>query len=888
MIMSNLILSLVGSVGLLLFALSLRQLLLASIPEGFKWYRGILDGLALSLVVVLITWINPDFSAQSVDVRFAYIAIIAFTAGVRALSVALPIILAYVYLYEIDSYALNIQLLLASAAGAVLHKELRYQLKQGHMLPYVYLGVLLLVFNLTLFYFIESTQLEDWPHLLVSICLMIIIGGFHLAVDYRRQYAQKEGQELKKLMEELSNRSGIMIVIRDLTGTILHANDSFRERFEIKLEKFNSKTESLKILESPFSPLLQPQSDYYNPANSFNWETLVEINNEKLTFSSQLFPVFSKGNKQTASCTMISDISRRKNSEILARRNTRRFKEALEAAEEGIWEINLETNRTFFSKRFYEILDYKSHAFESSKEAWRIRIDLRDVKMFDHWLETIEKGDVDRQTLRYRVQKREGELLWVESRALVVARNEFGQPSRVVGTLSDVRRIVSAEETLKYIASHDTLTGLYNRNFFVDLPQTRKDRQVQGQNGALILIDIDHFKSINDTLGHGNGDHLLRSVARRIKACMQKDDFAMRMGGDEFLVWLEDTKEDGIEGRLSQLQDYLGRVFNVGAGKSVNLNYSFGISVRPNHGDTPEKLLRKADIAVFNAKRNGRGRCEYYSESMESDMQKRLEIEQEIRRGITNNEFVVWFQPKVRNKEGQHRLAGLEALVRWKHPDQGWVSPAVFLDISEETRQIIPLGREVFKQACEAARQWERDELLDAEARIAINISPIQLEDKNLLKSIDKIIKESRVNTSRLELEITESCMMSNPDIAKHFIIEVQKRGMTVAIDDFGTGYSSLSLLHDYNFDSLKVDMSFVRNLDQERSRNLVAAIVQMGKSLNMEIVAEGVETVLQRQLLTNLGCEIIQGYFYSKPIPIADATTWLTKCRDDDFRDYD
>jgi diguanylate cyclase (GGDEF)-like protein len=429
----------------------------------------------------------------------------------------------------------------------------------------------------------------------------------------------------------------------------------------------------------------------------------------------------------------------------------------------------------------------------------------------------------------------------------------------------------AAEEALKFVAAHDSLTGLPNRVEFSNrlshaLKRARRDRlQV-----AILFIDLDRFKLLNDSLGHSAGDRLLQECAGRITRALRQSDTVARIGGDEFVAMLEDVdKAQEITAVVTKLSQHLKEPFTLDASEIVP-SASIGISTYPSDGIDAETLLRHADIAMYRAKQQSPGSHRFFSVSMNEDMEKRVQMEASLRHGLERGEFVVHYQPRMEMKSG--RITGVEALVRWNHPELGLVPPASFIPLAEETGLIVPLGEWVLMSACAQTRRWQQQGLTDL--NVSVNLSARQFAEKALVERIDRALQASGLAARWLELEITETMVMQNPAQAAETLHELKAMQIGLSIDDFGTGYSSLAYLKMFPFDSLKVDKSFVSGVPGDRDDTaIVEAVIYLAHALGMRAVAEGVETAEQLEWLGRLGCQEMQGYYLSRPLP-GDALT--------------
>jgi len=431
-----------------------------------------------------------------------------------------------------------------------------------------------------------------------------------------------------------------------------------------------------------------------------------------------------------------------------------------------------------------------------------------------------------------------------------------------------------AEDQLRFIATHDSLTDLPNRSLFNERLRHALHQSTRYSRGiAVMFIDMDRFKVVNDSLGHGAGDRLLQDSAKRLAECLRESDTVARLGGDEFVVMIENftAPKDAIAVAQKVLAS-LSRPFFVD-GQEFLMSASIGISTFPDDGKDAETLLKNADIAMYRAKDQGRNNYQFYSAQMNKHTFERLAMESSLRRAVERNEFLLHYQPKLDLRTGA--ISGVEALVRWQHPDWGMVSPAQFIPLAEETGLIVQIGEWVLKAACEQNKRW-RDQGIPP-LRVAVNLSARQFAQKTLLSDIAKTIAQSGLTPESLELEITESLVMTNPEHATETLHKLKAMGITLSIDDFGTGYSSLAYLKRFPIDCVKIDRSFIKDIPTEADDMAITkGVIALGHSLRLKVVAEGVETVEQQDFLRSNDCDEMQGYLFSKPLPAGEVTALL------------
>jgi diguanylate cyclase (GGDEF)-like protein/PAS domain S-box-containing protein len=451
-----------------------------------------------------------------------------------------------------------------------------------------------------------------------------------------------------------------------------------------------------------------------------------------------------------------------------------------------------------------------------------------------------------------------------------IIRDESGNVSHFVGVFSDITKRKQTESELRKLANTDTLTGLPNRAYFQANQQKLVNSKVPH---ALLVFDLDNFKKVNDSLGHEVGDVLLCKVAERIKGLGRNLDTVYRLGGDEFSLIIENTNDIHTITTLGkEILKSIALPLRL-KNQEIVLYSSIGIVLYPEDGKNPQELLKNADTAMYHAKNIGGNKYQFFSDSMNKTAVKRLQIESLIRHGLKEDLFSVFYQPKIEITTG--KIAGMEALVRFETPKKGIISPVVFIPVSEETGQIIDIGEVVLRKACIATKKWVDAGLFDG--RVAVNLSAVQFTQPNLVAMIADALKESRLPAKYLELEITEGTVMDSPQKAIDTMLQIRAMGIHLSLDDFGTGYSSLAYLKKFPLNTLKIDKAFVDDIEtSEQGRNMVATIVTIAHNLGMQVVAEGVETNQQLSFLSGLRCEQLQGYLYSKPLPVDDFQKYL------------
>lgn len=579
--------------------------------------------------------------------------------------------------------------------------------------------------------------------------------------------------------------------------------------------------------------------------------------------------------RRQARVLIARDVSSRRKIEEVLWRDVERFGLVSKATNDALLEWDLASDQVWRNDSYQRLFGYRSDELQPNMESWFGHIHADDRLRVQQRLLDIINSSQNLWNDEFRLMRHDQTVAHVHARGFV-NRDDAGSALKMLGVLQDITARKESEERTRFLADHDELTGLPNRSLFKQsLAQGIQRAERSGKFLSVLFLDLDRFKNINDSLGHETGDEVLRAVAERLSGCVRQVDVVARFGGDEFAVLIEGlTAEDQAGAVARKIIDALAKPL-VLAGRQYRLGASIGISTYPSDGRDVLSLQKNADIAMYRAKEEGRGTFQFYSEQLNTHSIQRLEFESNLNGALSNREFVLYYQPKVELASG--RIAGVEALIRWVSPQFGFVSPADFIAIAEETGLIVPMGRWVVQTACAQNRAWQKGGL--PLLRIAVNISARQMADKGLVNFIVDSMTRTDLTAESLELEITESAVMSNQDHAEKVLNQLKALGFHLTMDDFGTGYSSLAYLKRFPFDSVKIDQSFVRGIPANRDDcAIVEAIVAMAHSLELKVVAEGVETQEQSEFLRKLGCDQIQGYVFSKPIPSAEIVGLLYK----------
>jgi diguanylate cyclase (GGDEF)-like protein/PAS domain S-box-containing protein len=565
----------------------------------------------------------------------------------------------------------------------------------------------------------------------------------------------------------------------------------------------------------------------------------------------------------------------------------KRAQEALKESEEryalaalgsndGLWDWNIPENEVHFSARWKSMLGFQENEISNKPEEWFDRIHDADRARVKSEITAHQSGSTPHFESEHRMLHHDGTFRWMLSRGLAI-RDQSGRPLRMAGSQTDITQAKVS----------DPLTGLPNRLLFIDRLNRliKYSKRRKNHSFAVVFMDLDGFKMINDSMGHMVGDQLLVGVAERLEKCLRATDTlarlrdtytVARLGGDEFTVLLDDLKDpNDAKIAADRLMKALKPPFLL-AGKEVYTSVSIGIAQSNPVYEGPDEMLRDADTAMYHAKSLGKGRYEVFDAKMRASVMARLQLETDLRHALERREFRNYYQPIVNLASGE--IAGFEALLRWQHPTRGLLGPIEFIGVVEETGLIRELGWWNLSEACRQIGEWRAASTANRDLIISVNLSAKQFLQPNLVADIANLLREIKLPPDALKLEITESTVMKDPSGAVEMLQQIKSLGVRLAIDDFGTGYSSLSYLHRFPLDTLKIDRSFISSMDDDGDGMEIArTILPMAKNLRLDVVAEGVETLEQFELLKKFNCAFGQGYYFSRPLS-ADGITTLLK----------
>jgi diguanylate cyclase (GGDEF)-like protein/PAS domain S-box-containing protein len=555
-----------------------------------------------------------------------------------------------------------------------------------------------------------------------------------------------------------------------------------------------------------------------------------------------------------------------------------RYALAARGANDGLWDWNLKTNEIYFSSRWKSMLGFQDDEIGDRLQEWFNRVHPDDVNKLKKDISDHLNEGTSHFENEHRLLNKKGDYLWVLSRGLAV-RDTDGSSVRMAGSLTDISVPKKTQDQLLQNAVYDTLTGLPNRALFMDrlhmeFVHTKRNKH---HLFAVLFLDLDRFKNINDSFGHLTGDEVIIAVAKRLSSHIRPDDTVARFGGDEFVVLLGDIKAVSDATNIAErIITILKEPFHL-MHHELYISITIGIAIGTHEYQQPEEILRDADTAMYNAKVRGKACYLVFDKSMHVNALDRLELEIDLRHAIERKEFVLYYQPIIILEN--RTIMGFEALLRWQHPQRGFLLPMEFIPLAEETGLIIPLSLWIIREACRQMHIWQQQAPHESPLIISINISPKHFKHVNFVDQIITILDETTLNPEHLALEITETVIMDNTDRMIAVLSQLKDLGIKIHIDDFGTGYSSLSYLQRFPINTLKIDQSFIGRLGGTgKDVEIVQTIINMAKNMKLHVIAEGVEKAENLKILENLKCEYAQGYFFSHPLNVNEAEALLAQ----------
>ncbi|MES2950931.1 MAG: EAL domain-containing protein [Pseudomonadota bacterium] len=656
------------------------------------------------------------------------------------------------------------------------------------------------------------------------------------------------------------------------TGVVLRANAAL-----VRMNGYDTEAEWLAVINQDV------HAWYVDPQRRQQLRVLLDRDNAVIDFVSEVHSARRSGRiwvREAAHAVRdtdgvllyyegtIEDITESHFAQVSLMQSEERWKLALESTGDGVWDWYVQTGVEYYSRRCKEIYGFAEDEIPDRSDALDGRTHPDDVAQMQRDRDAHFRGETETYANEHRILCKNGSWKWVLTRGMVISRDTLGLPLRMIGTHTDISDRKNAEALIWKQAHFDALTGLPNRRMLRQrLDEAIQRSQQQHQQLAILFIDLDHFKEVNDTLGHDNGDLLLVQAAQRILDCVAADDTVARMGGDEFTVVLCDAHDARkVDAALHRILASLSRAFQLG-GEQVFVSASIGVAQYPQNATLVEELFKHADQALYVAKGTGRNRFSFFTPALQEAAQLRARLAADLRLALAQQQFELLYQPIVHMASGAVHKA--EALLRWHHPQRGMVSPAQFIPIAESTGLIIGIGDWVFQQAAHQVAQWQA--CYGSGFQISVNKSPVQFHrPENTREPWSTRLQSMGVAGSSITVEITEGLLLDTNEDVTQQLEALRAAGLAISLDDFGTGYSSLTYLQKFDIDFIKIDQSFVRNLKPASTDlALCKAIIALAHDLGMQVVAEGVETAEQRDLLMAAGCDFGQGYWFARPLSV-------------------
>ncbi|MAI14019.1 MAG: diguanylate cyclase [Rhodospirillaceae bacterium] len=562
--------------------------------------------------------------------------------------------------------------------------------------------------------------------------------------------------------------------------------------------------------------------------------------------------------------------------EEIVQEENERYILAMAAANDGLWDWNLRTGKIFFSTRWKQMLGYEENEIRDIPDEWFNRVHEDDIDRLKTMLDAYLNNDTASFAVEYRLKHFNEGYRWMLIRGLAV-RDSDGTAYRIAGSQTDITEKKLSDAKSIHDALHDTLTGLPNRTLFLDrIRQILKKRERnQTLQYAVIYIDLDRFRLVNESLGHVHGDELIIQTGHRLRDCVQPGDTVARLGGDEYAILMEDIDDINLAIKLTEtIQSEFSKPFSLGD-KEVFSSGSMGVAYSNLDYERPEDIIRDAELAMYKAKRLGNSKSVLFDDNFRRSPISPIDLDTDLRRALDRNEMQIHYQPIISLRDGV--ISGFEALLRWKHRIRGNISPSEFIPLAEETGLIYELGQWVLYQACLQTLHWNNEREPEKALELSINLSGKQFADPNLVNGVLDNLDKSGLKAKNLKLEITESVLMENAPRSIDMLNQLKEHDIKVCVDDFGTGYSSLSYLHTFPIDTLKVDRSFVNDMGRNyKNMEIIRTITMLAHNLKLDVIAEGVETAEQHAQLSALGCQYAQGFYFSRPVDSNDASNLI------------
>ena len=700
----------------------------------------------------------------------------------------------------------------------------------------------------------------------------------HVANAIKKKKSEEELRNQHDLINSIFDSSPNPIVVTDLSGCLVNCNQA-----ALDLGGFQSKEELLNrnifevIIEEDRSNAKAEFNDFITQKTCGKSEyRITNTSNSVVFIESSSSLLYNENQQPVMVISIITDVTEKKMTDQALRISEERYKLAVNGSNDGIWDWDLENDRIYYSSRWKKILGYSPDEISPSPNEWLDRVHPEDLPTLKSQLEAHLSGKIEHFEIEHRLKGRDGNYLWVLTRGVAVSE-PGGPPYRIAGSLTDVTRNKHTEKQLAHEVLHDKLTGLPNRALFIDrLNQTiKRSKRHESETFAIMIMDLDRFKILNDSLGHLAGDKMLIKTAQRLETSLRMEDTVARLGGDEYAILINDIRDPyEVIQIANRVKKELSAPANID-GQPVYSTASIGITLSTTGYEIADDMLRDADTAMYQAKGQGGDSYVIFDRFMHAQAVTLLHMETDLRQALENNQFELYYQPIFDTVS--HKVINAEALIRWNHPQQGLIYPGQFIPIAEDTGLIVPIGDWILKSACSQLHSW--NEMGFKNLKVSVNFSARQFQQNDLAAMVANTLEQTRVDPENIFIEITESRNYSQLEKFESMLWELKRIGIKISVDDFGTGYSSLSIIQRLPLDVLKIGQSFISNLGGQRENDLITqSIIEMAHRLELTVVAEGVETQEQLGFLKQHRCDMIQGFLFSKPIQVHNFNTLLEK----------
>ena len=703
----------------------------------------------------------------------------------------------------------------------------------------------------------------------------------HVANAIHKKQSDEELRNQHDLINSIFDGSANPIIVTDLEGRLLNCNQAtlnlsgfpLKENLVGRIIFSQFVDEDREEIVSDFHRLITEQ------VNRKTESRIYRADGEILHIETSTSLLFDEENQPVMVIFIITDLTQKYLTEKALRTSEERYKLAVMGSNDGIWDWDLESNHIYFSPRWKKILNYTEDEISNSTDEWFSRVHPDDLPTLKSALEAHLTGEIGHFESEHRLRDRDGNYLWVNARGIAVSRAD-GPPCRIAGSLTDITRNKHTEKQLAHEVLHDKLTGLPNRALFIDrLNQTiKRSKRHENETFAILILDLDRFKVVNDSLGHLAGDKMLMKVSQRLETSLRMEDTVARLGGDEYAILINDMRDPfEVIQIANRIQKELAAPANID-GQMVYSTASIGITLSSTGYELADDMLRDADTAMYQAKGQGGNSYVIFDRFMHAQAVTLLHMETDLRQALESDQFELYYQPIFDTKN--HQVVNAEALIRWNHPQQGLIYPGQFITIAEDTGMIVPIGDWVLQSACNQLRKWQ--DMGYHNLKVSINFSARQFQQNDLSAKVARIIDKAGIDAANLFIEITESRNYAQLEKFESMLWDLKRIGIKVSIDDFGTGYSSLSIVQRLPLNVLKIGQSFISNLGSQRENDQITqSIIEMAHRLDFSVIAEGVETEEQLRFLKKHQCDMIQGFLFSKPIQVPNFTALLEKsCR--------